>query len=69
MKRQGTDACSCIERFKFDLYRPNDEALVIQNIKDSQSSLKALEESLPHLFATCRKLREIKIKRHGRRVK
>ena len=78
--------------FKVDLYRPNDEAILLENVKDSQSSLlhtrlvedlddeptaafeyvvdeekialaglETLEQSLPHLFSTCRKLREITI--------
>jgi hypothetical protein len=83
--------------FEVDLHRPNDEALLLENVKDSQSSLlhtrlvedldaeptaafeyavddekialaglEALEQSLPHLFATCRKLREIIIQIDGR---
>src|SRR5262249_31603770 len=85
--------------FEVDLYRPNDEVLLLENVKDSQSSLlhtrlvedldeestvafeyivddeknalaglEALEQSLPHLFATCRKLREITIHADGREI-
>jgi hypothetical protein len=80
--------------FEVDLDRPNDEERLLQNVKDSQNSLRhtrliesldqeptasfeyvvdderivaagldALEESLPQLFATCRRLGEIKIQR------
>jgi hypothetical protein len=79
--------------FDVDLYRPNDEHLLLQNVRDSQSSLlhtslvqdlsdeptasfeylvddeqtaarglDALRQSLPHLFATCRRLGEIRIR-------
>jgi hypothetical protein len=83
--------------FEVDLYRPNDEELLLENVKESQSSLmhtrlvdeldaevtaafeyvvddekiavvglEALEHALPHLFATCRKLREITIQYEDR---
>jgi hypothetical protein len=82
--------------FEVDLYRPNDEVLLLENVKESQSSLlrtrlvedldeeptatfeyvvddekialaglEALEQALPYLFATCRKLREIRIEVDG----
>jgi hypothetical protein len=85
--------------FEVDLYRPNDEELLLENVKESQSSLlhtrvvedlddeptaafeyvvddeniaraglDALQQSLPHLFATCRKLREIIIQIDGRQT-
>jgi hypothetical protein len=80
--------------FDVDLYRPNDEELLLQNVRASQSSLRhtrvvedladeptasfeyvvddrkialagldALEQSLPHLFATCSRLGEVRIQR------
>lgn len=80
--------------FDVDLDRPNDEQLLLQNVKDSQScllhtrlledianeptasfeyvvddekialaGLETIEQSLPHLFATCRRLGKITIQR------
>ncbi len=81
-----------LRAFDVDLDRPNDEDLLLQNVRESQSSLRhtrlvedlaqeptasfeyvvddekialaglnAIEQSLPHLFATCRRLGEIRI--------
>jgi len=86
--------------FHVDLDRPEDENLILKNIKDSENTLEdtrliddldheataafdyivddekialagldALEEALPHLFATCRRLREINIERGGQQVR
>ncbi|WP_316162460.1 sacsin N-terminal ATP-binding-like domain-containing protein [Bradyrhizobium sp. SZCCHNRI20481] len=80
--------------FEVELDRPNDEGMLLQNVQDSQASLRhtravaaldgeptasfayvvddertaedglrALEDALPFLFATCRRLGEITIRR------
>jgi hypothetical protein len=82
--------------FSVDLYRPNDEKLLLENVQESQdcllhtrlvedltteptasfdyivddekialAGLDAIEQSLPHLFATCRLLGKITIQRGG----
>jgi hypothetical protein len=85
--------------FRVDLDRPDDEVLILRNIKESEASLghtrditdlaqeptatfeyavdnaaaaldglDAIEQALPYLMATCRRLREIKIKRGDQEV-
>ncbi len=83
--------------FKVILYRPNDEALILRNLKESESALgetrrlpdlhdvptatveyvvddvktaeaglSAVEDALPHLFGSCRRLRQITIRAANR---
>jgi hypothetical protein len=85
--------------FNVELDRPDDEELILQNIKDSEATLRQtsavidfdqqataifeyavddeeiastglhmLEQALPHLFGTCRRLRKIIIERDDREV-
>lgn len=82
--------------FTVELDRPDDENLILDNIKESEDALgqttsisdfdleptaafeyvvddneaalaglRSIEQSLPHLFGTCRRLREITIERDG----
>ncbi|MCK6483027.1 MAG: hypothetical protein L6R00_02695 [Phycisphaerae bacterium] len=79
--------------FEVALHRPNDEALILRNLKDSESALRdtrrlpdlrgvptatveyvvddirtaeaglaAVEDALPHLFGSCRRLRQVTIR-------
>src|SRR5690606_36486251 len=83
--------------FEVILHRPNDEALILRNLKESESTLEethrlpdlhdiptatvayvvddvktaetglcALEDALPHLFGSCRRLQQITIRTAGR---
>jgi hypothetical protein len=83
--------------FNVTLHRPDDEALILRNLQESESALEetrqlanfhdvptatveyvvddvkaaeaglsAVEDALPHLFGSCRRLQEIKIRVAGR---